>query len=417
MSLNFNQELEQEEAFAKMSKLKAGALFMDMGTGKTKVALDLAISRQNYYDLIIWIAPASLIKNSSYKEEILKWSSLLKKKIKYFSIESVSMSDNKYIDLFNTARNNKVFCIVDESITIKNNESGRTSRLLKMSHHFDFRLILNGTPLSKGLIDLYSQIQFISPKILNMTEAQFANNYLYYIKDGTQRSWQRWSKPCNEEALIETIRPYIFKADLDIPVKINYHSDYCDLSKEEHHRYNEEKYKFLKEKYETSFLEVAQKFQHIYTTICTDKLNRIIETVNSILLKKEKVIIYVKFLDEVKLYNDYFDLVELTGNKKDDLKIFEFQKDILITTYGSGSVGLNLQYANNIIFASQTFDYKDMIQAIHRIYRNGQTKDVNIHNMYCNTNLDIMIQNSINKKKDVLNNVKRLISKEEAIKL
>jgi SNF2 family DNA or RNA helicase len=416
MNSSFNQEIEQAEAFDKMSKLKAGALFMDMGTGKTKVALDLAISRQNHYDIVIWIAPASLINNSSYKDEILKWSSLLKKEIVYFSVESISMSEEKYINLFNTARNNKVFCIVDESITIKNNESGRTSRLLKMACHFDFRLILNGTPLSKGLIDLYSQIQFISPKILNMTETQFANNFLYYVKDGTKRSWQRWSKPCNEEALIETIRPYIFKADLDISVSIQYHSNCCTLSKEEEIYYNEEKYEFLKEKYEASFLEVAQKFQHIYT-LCDDKREQVIKLVKSISTKKEKVIIYVKFLDEIEVYKQYFDFVELSGNKKDDLKIFEFKKNILITTYGSGSVGLNLQYANNIIFASQTFDYKDMIQAIHRVYRNGQVKNVNIFNMYCNTNLDNMIYKSINKKENVLNNVKKLISKEEAMKL
>lgn len=38
---------KQEEAFKKLSRLKVGALFMEMGTGKTKVALDLISSKQN----------------------------------------------------------------------------------------------------------------------------------------------------------------------------------------------------------------------------------------------------------------------------------------------------------------------------------------------------------------------------------
>lgn len=37
---------DQEKAFEKLSKLKVGALFMEMGTGKTKVALDLIASKK-----------------------------------------------------------------------------------------------------------------------------------------------------------------------------------------------------------------------------------------------------------------------------------------------------------------------------------------------------------------------------------
>lgn len=71
----------------------------------------------------------------------------------------------------------RTFCVVDESITIKNTEAGRTQRLLELAHRFKYRLILSGTPLTQGLIDLYSQIKFMNPAILNMTESQFANNF------------------------------------------------------------------------------------------------------------------------------------------------------------------------------------------------------------------------------------------------
>ena len=159
----------QKRAFEKLSKLKGGILFMSMGTGKTKVAMDLALSRQDDYDCIIWIAPSSLIKSKSYVEEINKWSSGLTKPIHYFTIEGVGSSDNKYLEMVNLATITSSFCIIDESITIKNSIAKRTKRLLQNWHLFKFRLILNGTPITNSLLDLYSQIQFIHPNILKMT--------------------------------------------------------------------------------------------------------------------------------------------------------------------------------------------------------------------------------------------------------
>ena len=47
----------QQEAIEKLSKLKVGALFMEMGTGKTKVALDLINSKKNKVDYVLWICP------------------------------------------------------------------------------------------------------------------------------------------------------------------------------------------------------------------------------------------------------------------------------------------------------------------------------------------------------------------------
>ena len=50
-------DLIQASAVDKLSRLRAGALFMKMGTGKTKVAMDWIsqrINREN--DVIIWIA-------------------------------------------------------------------------------------------------------------------------------------------------------------------------------------------------------------------------------------------------------------------------------------------------------------------------------------------------------------------------
>ncbi len=402
---------QQNKAVEKLSKLRAGALFMSLGTGKTKVAIDIIKLKLSKIDFVIWIAPASLINEQSYKEEISKWSKGSKIKYHYFSVESISQSDQKFLEMYGLAEKNKVFCVIDESITIKNTEAKRTKRLLNMRDMFDYRLILNGTPLTKGLIDLYAQITFIHPRILGMTETQFANKFLIYKQD-TFMGWRRWSRPVNQEALIEIIRPYIFDTSLDIDCDINYKNIYCCLNPMELDNYEKEKKDFLKNKGNINFIALTQKFQHAYT-INSDKYEQLEILLNKISKRKEKVIIYVKYVDEIKHLKESLDLefAEFTGENKAGIDRFRNDLDVLVCTYGVGSFGLNLQFANNIIYLTQTFDYKCKIQSLHRVYRTGQTKDVNIYNFWVETGLEQLIRGSLNKKESVLNNVKEYLIK------
>lgn len=65
-----NSEIQQE-AFDKFSRLKCGAIFASMGTGKTKVALDLAAAKmeQGKCDYVMYIAPANMIDSGTVQTE------------------------------------------------------------------------------------------------------------------------------------------------------------------------------------------------------------------------------------------------------------------------------------------------------------------------------------------------------------
>lgn len=405
----------QQEAFDKLNKLRAGILFMSMGTGKTKVAMDLAVSKQDDFDCIIWIAPASLIRSSSYISEINKWSGALTKPIHYFTIESIGSSDNKYLEMVQLTTDNASFCIVDESITIKNFISKRAKRLIDNWYLFKFRLILNGTPITNSLLDLYSQIQFIHPNILKMTERQFANNYLIYKKEST-RSYARKNKSFNEDALIQIIKPYVFDVSLKIDCKINitninYYLD--DFEAEKYYFLKEEIYQTLDEEFD--FLGIVQKLQHCYTLNCTDKHNKLIDCLKEI--GDQQVIIYVKYVDELDYIKNNFNSVEYSGRDKSGIEKFKNGAKILVSTYGSGSMGHNLQFCNNIIYLSQTFDYKDREQSLHRIYRVGQSNACNVYNFYANTGLENLIKNNIDKKTNLLSKIKTIIEIDEFFNL
>ena len=206
--MNNNQLL----AFEHFSKLKVGALFMKMGTGKTRVALELV--NYNKVDLLIYVAPFSTLSN--IKEEIGKWG--IDCKYILIGYETISSSSSKYLELINKIKNKKSFIIADESIFIKNEETKRFQRLCTIRKECDYALILNGTPLSKNEWDLYNQMYFLSPLIIDMSREQFLNTFFKKItyKKYHQRehTFYKFSN-INAKLLYKMIKPYIFECDLD----------------------------------------------------------------------------------------------------------------------------------------------------------------------------------------------------------
>lgn len=200
-----NQTQYQQEAFEKLSKLKVGALFMEMGTGKTKVALDLINSKLHKIDYVLWVCPYSA-KNEIERER-LRWYPNIEMDI--VGVESISKSDHIYLETLKKVTDNTTFMVVDESLKIKNHRAKRTERVIKIGCEAEYKLILNGTPLSKNVLDIYTQMDFLSPKILNMPYWQFKDMYCEYYTRGNLKGMVRGQR--NIEHLVSIIKPYIFE--------------------------------------------------------------------------------------------------------------------------------------------------------------------------------------------------------------
>ena len=75
-------------------------------------------------------------------------------------------------------------------------------------------------------------------------------------------------------------------------------------------------------------------------------------------------------------------------NEKKETNIIDFSNgayQYLITKPTIAGSGCNLQeYCNNCVFVGIDYKFNDFIQAIHRFYRFGQTKPVNVHIVYTN---------------------------------
>ena len=281
---------KQELAFAKLSKLKVGALFMEMGTGKTKIALDLIAHNKNKTDYVLWICPFST--KNEIEAERLKWHPELD--IDIVGCETLSQSDREYMRIFQRVMNSKPFIVVDESLKIKNKEAKRTKRILKLGEHAKYKLILNGTPLSKNVLDLYTQMNFLSPKILDMSFNQFKNQYCEYYIRGQLRGVVK--KQYNIEHLVSLIRPYIFDSELDIDAKKKYHDFHYFLTREEKEKYSDIKRDMLKGSYDDlDFFAISTTLQHFYTQTNSyfGLLDDVLERIN------DQAIIFVKYLDSI----------------------------------------------------------------------------------------------------------------------
>lgn len=404
-------------ATEKLGRDRSGALFMKMGARKIELAFKLIKSKLEEVDYVLWIAPNALLSSPEYKGYIDKNSAGMRSRLYYFSIECISVSDIRYLQLYNLVDRYRVFCVVDDSLTIKNTEAGRTRRLLAIAYKFKYRLILSSMPLSQGLIDLYSQIKFMNPKLLNMTETQFAHNFLPYMEDEF-KTIKRWSTPEAELKLIEPMRPYIYDSDFDFDYKIRKFDVFFELSPREVREYSNEKNYYLDRRYRVPFMEVVHKFQRIYT-ICESKVDGLFELVSEIKLRREKVIIFVKFLDEIRFFKDcgWFDkdnYAVLTGksNKRKAISQFEDNIDVLFSSYGIDDLSEGIQACQNVIFFSQTFDYRLKVKMVHDIERVEGCNELKIYDFWINTGLDEMIRKNLLMKQDVLANVCNIISQE-----
>lgn len=392
---------DQEKAFEKLSKLKVGALFMEMGTGKTKVALDLIASKKEKVDYILWICPFSI------KSEILveknKWHPELE--IEVVGCESIGSSDRIYIDLLNKVENSNAFIVVDESLKIKNSAAKRTQRILKLGENAKYKLILNGTPVSRNIMDIYTQMEFLSPKILKMSENEFKNTFCEYYLRGKLKGVIK--EQVNIPYLISLIQPYIFDSKLEINTKKRYMEvsySMNDKEKEEYECKKEEILSKFQDDDRIDFYRLVTELQSLYSGCdeINSKLNSLIKNIDG------QVIVYVKFLKNIP-----DGAIAITGSVPNRAQIIEdFQNNkfkTLYITYGCGAFGLNFQNCNNIIFRDHTWDYAQREQAEARIYRIGQKNDVKYYDMAADIGLEKMIRKNQVKKSDLLIEIKKEI--------
>ena len=359
---------------------------MEAGTGKTKVAVDIV--NASHCDFVLWIGPLQTIRTGNVTNEVARQGGF-NMPCSFVGVESIGGSDRIYLNTVEDLKSyEKPFVVVDESLKIKNAEAKRTKRLLEIGKIVEYKLILNGTPLSRNLLDLWSQMEFLSPLILNMSLAQFKNTFCEWTRVTKTNGWRTYSKEFitgyeNVDYLYSLIRHYVFKADLKLGISQHYRSKAYYIDEDSREEYARIKEIFLEDEMlewrnNNIFLEMTQKMQHAYC--CTgDKIDQ----VKSILAEEEvdpsKTIIFCKFIKSRELCERLF-------------------PECLVLSYQKDSLGLNLQEYNVTIYFDKVWDFALRTQSTRRTFRTGQERDCLYYDLTGDVGLERLIDRNIGKK-------------------
>lgn len=397
---------KQNQAFTKLLTNKVGALFMKMGTGKTRVALEL-VNTVADLDLVVYIAPLDIIRPKSesiksIQDEVNKWGGFNAKEVIYIGIETIGMSDRKYLQLYKKISTSlKCFLIVDESIKVKNIDAKRTLRVIEFSKMVEYKLILNGEPITRDLLDLWSQFFILDPEILNMSLAEFKNTFCKYttITKSFPGTYKSYTKEFitgyeNIDYLYSLIGEYVYECDLELNVQQIFETVTYSLSENDVKTYNHLKETYLdNEKLlamnNNIFLEMTQKMQHEYS--CTfEKFIEVDKWFKT--YPEDKAIIYCNYVVSANECRERYPAA-------------------LVLNYNS-SFGHNLQSRPFTVFFDQTFDWGKVVQGTARNYRTGQENDCRYLRLVPNVGLGKLYFDNNTKKIGISEYLKK-ISKEQ----
>ena len=390
---------QQQAAIDHLNEWRVGALFMEPGTGKTRTAMMLVDSSP--CSDVVWIGPLRTL--DGIKAEVDKWGGF-RMPARYYGVESLSGSDRIYMDLINSVdQASEPFVVVDESLKIKNADAKRTRRVLEVGKRARWKLVLNGTPVSRNLLDMWPQMEFLSPKILSMTLSQFKNTFC--CTTTVTKKIGRWKMQReyitgmeNVDYLHSLIRHYVYECDLRLNITQKWHTRYYCISDVNRQRYQEIKEDYLSDEMlewrnNNIFFAMTTEMQMAYAQD-EDKLR----CVRDILEERDasRTIIFCRYIASAELCRKNFP----------DCEVLTIQKS---------GIGLNLQRYDTTIYFDKVWDYALYLQSTRRTYRTGQEQDCHYYELTGDVGLERMIDRNISKKVSMSEYLKK-VTKEELIK-
>jgi len=439
----------QRQALIKGADRNNFAYFMEMGTGKTKVAIDnmAYLFQKNEINVVIVVAPNSVYRNWVNEinthcsvdttigiHKVNKKFEYKEGKLNFFLINVEAFSHSSGVKLLSKVvekHYEKLGVIVDEATTIKNRSAKRTKNICKLFQKSTYKRILTGSPITKSPLDLYSQCEFLSPAILG-----FTNYYVFRARYSVMRQIQVGGNKNlmiplyyqNLDELEEKIKTFSFrvrkKECLDLPDKIYEKRDitltqpqqkaYGDLKEycraiieDDMASYNNKLTEIIKlQQVCNGFIKTDDGETKIFSNAKLTELMNILEEIEG------KVIIWANFVHNIE------EITEALKNKYDPMSVVQvygavsvearssavvnFQKNDKVRFFvgnpSTGGYGLNLTAANTVIYFSNSFNLEVRQQSEDRAHRIGQQKSVTYIDLVAKKTIDEFVLKSLNNK-------------------
>ena len=445
------------------------ALFMEMGTGKSKVLVDniaMLYDRGAIKGALI-VAPKGVYKNWDQIEfpvhlpdhvehtKVLWEPTITKKKqaeldtlfddkgdLKILIMNVEAFSTTKGLDFARSFLNifvGRALIGIDESTTIKNPTAKRTKNILKLADLAKYRRILTGSPVTKSPLDLFSQCEFLDPyhlghasyysfraRYANMVKRNFGGRQVQLVV-----SYRRLDELSD---ILDKFSYRVLKEDcLDLPEKV-FTKRLVELTPEQDKAYKQMKQMalaMLDNGEVMTTVNVMTQLMRLHQITCghfkaddgttTALKNNRIDALMQLLEETEgKVIIWANYREDIKnivesLKKAYGEAstVEYHGGVDATLRqdnIAQFQEKNSPTRYfvgnaQTGGYGITLTSANTVVYYSNSYDLEKRLQSEDRAHRIGQTGSVTYVDLIAENTVDDKIVKSLRSKINIANEI------------
>jgi superfamily II DNA or RNA helicase len=439
-----------------------------LGTGKTKMALDIAADKylRDEIDGMVVIAPNGVH---------LQWVNVAIPEHLSDSVPRVAAAWNgrkvpdnvmraaggrRYlrvfainVDAFSRAQSEGVkatrkllqsgrfMFIIDESTRVKNAKAERTKTILRLREWAAVRMILTGTPVTKGLEDFFTQYQFLDPNIIGLTNFYaFRNRYCITMPAyrGAGLGAVKITGYRNQEELVRKIAPVSFMIPSSVlgltePV---YEKREVALTPEQDSIYKmlrDELIEDLRARRITTPANAAVRILRLQQVLSGRYYERVqregeedsyVETprvlpnnrltaLEDLLAEHDgQAIIWARFkediddivgqisgLGRVAVYDGRTSLAE-RGDAIERFKSGDL--DYIVANQAAGGTGVDgLQAARLAVYYSNSFNYEHRAQSEGRIYRRGQLGQAMFVDMVSPNTVDTLILRNLQGKRDI----------------
>lgn len=414
------------------------ALFLDMGLGKSVIALTAASELIDSLEVerVLVISPKSVAWNT-WREEARKWDHLnhLRLSIVMGTVKQRERALEAEADIYIINRDNVVwlcnryrdqpwpfdFVIIDESTSFKNPKSQRFKALRRVRPQMWRVLLLTGTPAPNGYIDLWSQIWLLD--MGQRLEKTLSSYRAKYFKPGRRSGavifdWilrigakEMISEKLSDICVSMKAEDYITVPDIvDAGMTLTFDDDtfkrYKDFEKEQLLQIDDEMIEALTAaaltnkllQFTSGAVYDSDKEWHAVDDTKTEALADIIENAN------EPVLVYYNYIHEKERIMDalkQYRPVAFRGEPGILQKWNEQKIRVMIAHPRSVAYGLNMQQGGRIIvWHSLTWDLEIYEQANKRLHRQGQTKPVLLYHLIVRGTMDERVMRALKGKGD-----------------
>ena len=377
------------------------ALFEDCGAGKTGQSLEWAQSVNEHTGKpVLIVAPLAVSAQTKREAEKFGFNPITICRSQNDVQPGVNITNYEMLDHFDAS----VFSgVVADEASILKAYTGKTKRkIIDMFADTPYKLACTATPSPNDLMELLNQAEFLG--VMKSNEAlscwfiaDQTNSGTYRLKRHAEKDFWKWVS--SWAVCIEKPSDIGFSDDGYILPPLNEQTIVVD---------RDEKMDPMSELAETINMS-ATNYQKEKRKTLKNRVEKVAEIVNS---SNEQFLVWCYLNEESDALKKVLtDCVEIRGSDKPEAKeqaavdFVDGKIRVLISKPSIFGFGLNFQNCSNMIFCGMDYSFESYYQAVRRMYRFGQEKEVNVWRVIGKN--EKVILDTLNRKKKIKDDMAR----------